>query len=182
MALIDYVDPASADGRVRELLEADADYYGRPSLFARAMATNPDVLAARSEYHRRLVTDGDLETRLCELVYLAVSVANDCSYCVASHREQLVERVGVPREQADALARGELSGLTGRERTAVAFAEQVATDPEGVDEAHLEALRDAGFDDPAVVRLLTVATAAIAANAFADALGIRPTDREQPFR
>lgn len=180
MALLDYVDPEAVDERTRELLAADADYYGRPSLFARAMATDPDVFAARSDYHRRLVAEGDLEIRVCELVYLAVSVANDCEYCIASHREQLVERVGLDPEEVGALARGDTSGLTGRERAAVAFAEQVARDPKGVDEAHLDALREAGFDDPAIVRLLTVATAAVAANAFADALHIHPSDRDEP--
>jgi len=181
MALIEYVDPEAADERTRELLAADADYYGRPSLFARAVANAPDVFAARSEYHRRLVSEGDLDTRLCELVYLTVSVTNDCDYCVASHREQLVERVDVPDGTVEAIARGDHSGLDECERVAVGFAEQVARDPAGVDEAHLDARAEAGFDDAEVVRLVAVAAAAVAANTVADALGIDPTDREEAF-
>lgn len=180
MPLIDYVDPERADEETRELLEADAEYYGRPSLFARAVANNPDVFAARREYHRRLVSGGDLGERLAELVYLAVSVTNDCEYCVASHREVLVERVGLPPEDADALARGDLSRFSERERAAVAFARQVARDPTGIDEAHRAALREVGFDDAAVVGLLAVATAAISANAIADALDIHPADAGGP--
>lgn len=181
MALLDYVDPETADDRTRDLLAADADYYGQPSLFARALANNPDVFAARSEYHRRLVAEGDLPERLCELVYLTVSVTNDCAYCVASHREQLVERVGIPAEEVRTLAAGDQDWLDDRERAAVAVAEQVARDPATVDEAHLEALTGAGFDDADAVRLLVVAAAAVAANAIADALGISPADREESF-
>ena len=180
MPLIEYVDPERADEETGELLEADAEYYGRPSLFARAVANNADVFAARREYHRRLVSGGDLGERLAELVYLAVSVTNDCEYCVASHREVLVERVGLSPEAADALARDELSGFSERERAAVAFARQVARDPKGIDAAHREALHEAGLDDAAIVRLLAVATAAISANAVADALGIHPADAGGP--
>lgn len=181
MALLDYVVPAEADAATRELLEKDAEYYGRPSLFARAVANNPDVFDARRTYHRRLVSGGDLGERVAELVYLAVSVTNDCPYCIASHREVLVEHVGVPSEDAEALARGDLSGFTAPERAAVEFATVVAKDPKAIDDAHRRALREVGFDDAAVVRLLAVATAAISANAVADALGIDPADAGGPL-
>lgn len=181
MPFVDYVDPDEADERTRELLAADADYYGRPSLFARAMANDPAAFDARRTYHRALVDDGPLSTRTCELVYLAVSVTNDCDYCVASHREQLVERTAIPDSDVAALARGDHDHFEGSERAAVEFAAQVARDPQAVDAAHHEALREAGFDDAAVVRLVAVAAAAVAANAIADALGVDPTDRVEPF-
>lgn len=181
MALIEYVDPETTDEATRELLERDADYYGRPSLFARAMANNPDVFAVRSEYHHRLVNEGDLDARTCELAYLAVSVSNDCSYCVASHSEKLVESVGLPEVEVEALTSGDLSGFDEREQAAIEFAQQTARDPKRVGEAHLDALREVGFDDPEIVRLLTVVAAAVAANTIADALSLHPTDRDETF-
>lgn len=181
MVLIEYVDPGTATRRTEELLDADADHYGRPSLFARAMAHDPEVLAARSEYHTRLLEASDLATRLGELVYLAVSVTNDCEYCVASHRAVLVERVGLPAEEVDAIATGALDGFVGRERAAIEFARQVARDPANVDEGDLRTLSSAGFDDADVVRLLAIAAAAVSANTIADALDIHPSDRDEPF-
>ncbi|MFB6219773.1 MAG: carboxymuconolactone decarboxylase family protein [Halobacteriaceae archaeon] len=180
MALLDYVDPEAADERTRELLAADAEYYDRPSLFARALAHDPAVLAARTEYHRRLVAEGDLDSRVLELVYLAVAATERSPYCVASHAERLVGE-GFPSEGVEAVVRGDLSDLSERERAAVEFARRVAHDPAGVDDTHLAALHDVGFDDAAVVRLLAVAAAAVAAAAIADALGIRPADRAEPF-
>lgn len=181
MALLEYVNSDSATDRQRELLAADADYYGRPSLFARMLANAPDVFATRRRYHRELIDGGELGARIPELVYLAVSVTNDCLYCIASHREQLVEGVGLDSDEADALAKGDLEGFDQRERAAVEFATQMAADPKAVDEAHLTALRETGFDDAGVVRLVVVAAAAIAANAIADALAIHPGDRAEPF-
>jgi alkylhydroperoxidase family enzyme len=64
----------------------------------------------------------------------------------------------------------------------IEFARRVATDPKRVDDARIEALREAGFDNPAIVRLLTVAAAAVAANAIADALNVHPQDRADPFQ
>lgn len=181
MAHLDYVDPEMADEWTRELLESDAEYYDEPSLFARVLANNPNVLASRSAYHRGLVADGEIDERLCELVYLVVSVANDCSYCIASHREHLVERVGLPEADVDAVAAGDYDRFSADERTVIEFADLIATDPSVVDEAHVQALRDAGVDDAEIVRLVTVAAAAVAANTIADALGIDPADRETPF-
>lgn len=181
MPLVDYVDPDDATGRAEELLAADADRYGQPSLFARVLANAPDVLAARSDYHDRLLEGGDLDRRTAELVYLAVSVTADCEYCVASHREVLVEQVGLSSSAADALARGSLEAFDERERAVIRFAEQVASDPEAVADEDLRRLSKAGYDDAAVVRLLTVAAAAVAANTIADALGVAPADRETDF-
>jgi uncharacterized peroxidase-related enzyme len=176
MPHVDYVDPEDADERTRDILEADADYYGRPSLFARAMASDPGAFAARREYHRRLVDGGPLATRTCELVYLAVSVTNDCEYCVASHRAALVEQVGVDETTVDALARGDTAQFDERECAAISFAEQVAADPSAVTATHLDALQDAGFDDAAIVGLLGVAATAVSANTIADALDVQPAD------
>lgn len=181
MALIDYVDPDTATGWTKELLDADADHYGYPSLFARALANDPAVLAARSEYHTGLLEEGELDFRIGELVYLAVSMTNDCEYCVASHREVLVERVGIPTEAVDALATGVLDDFTDRERAAIEFARNVARDPAAVDERDIQTLSAAGFDDADVLRLLTIAAAAISANTIADALDIHPSDRDEPF-
>ncbi|MDH5020323.1 carboxymuconolactone decarboxylase family protein [Halobacterium rubrum] len=174
---LEYVTAADADEETAELLAADADQYGEPSLFARAVATNSDVLAARQRYHDAVVDAAGVDRRLAELVYLAVSVANDCEYCVASHREALVEQVGVPDADVDAVARGDTDAFDDRERAAIGFAEQVAADPSAVSAGDVDALRDAGFDDPAIVGLLAVAATAVSANTVADALNIRPGDR-----
>jgi uncharacterized peroxidase-related enzyme len=175
---LDYVDPDDADERTTELLEADADEYGQPSLFARALANDPALLAARQAYHDALTDGRGLDRRLAELVYLAVSVTNDCEYCVASHREALVEQVDVDEDTVDALARGDPSTLTETERAAVSLGQQVARDPADVTTEDVETLRDAGFDDGQISRLVAIASAAVAANTIADALDIAPTDRD----
>lgn len=181
MAHLDYVDPDDADPVVRALLDADAGTYGRPSLFARAMAHNPSLLEARQRYARAVAEDGGLDARLVELATVAVSAANDCAYCVASHVEHLVERVDVPAATARAVARREYAGLDDRERAVAEFADHLARDPAGAGVSGIDALREAGFGDAGIVAVVTACATAVSANVIADALGLDPADRPEPF-
>lgn len=178
MALLEYVSPDVDDERLQELFAADAETYGRPSLFARMLAHESDVLEARQRYVSRLVETGSLDTTLTELVYVAVAGANDCEYCVASHTERLVEHVGLQRETIDAVLTGEHDAFDDRERAVVEFARAVASDPKRVSGSDVESLGAVGFDDGDVVELVVVASAAVAANVVADALSILPQDSE----
>lgn len=181
MAHLDYVDPDDTPRETRALLEADAETSGRPSLFARALAHNPAILSARKRYGRAVVEDGGLDPELVELVTVAVSGANDCAYCVASHVDHLVESLATPAERARAVAGGDYGGLDERQRAAVEFAEQMARDPGGVGADGIETLRAAGFDDGALVALVVACATAVSANAIVDALGLDPADRTTPF-
>lgn len=181
MAHLAYIDPDGAPAETRALLEADAETYGQPSLFARALAHNPAVLEARQRYARAVATESGLDPQLVELATVAVSATNDCDYCVASHVEHLVEALALPADRARAVARGEYGGLDDRERAAVELAEQVARDPSGVGPDGIDALRAAGFDDAEIVALVAACATAVSANVIADALGIDPADRSSPF-
>lgn len=182
--LLEYVPPEPDDPFLAELFEADADTYGRPSLFARALAHNPDVLAARQAYVEELGNAVAADRRLIELAYTAVAAANDCEYCVASHAEQLVEHVGLDRATVEALTAGTDATLADhldeRERTVVRVARQIGADPKRLSPDDIEQLRSAGFDDETIVGLVTVASAGVAATTIADALNIHPQDEGGP--
>lgn len=179
--LLDYVDPDEAEGQARELLERDAEYYGVPSLFARALVNNPEVFETRTDYHNSIVLEGEIDDHLGELIYLAVSAANECEYCTASHREVLLEYVGLPEKEVQALTGGDFSRFDETETAVLKFATQVARDPRRVSDDHIETLEEVGFDDAQIVRLLLMTTCAISANTIADALNVLPADREEPF-
>jgi uncharacterized peroxidase-related enzyme len=177
MALLEYVSPESADERTRELLERDAETYGRPSLFARMLAHSPDTLAARQSYAEALRDSSSLDSTLAELAYVAVSAVNDCDYCVASHTEQLVEHVGLPEETVSEIVAGEPE-LDERETAVVEFARAVASDPKRVGDSELETLRAVGFDESEIVELVVTISAAVAANTITDTLNVLPADGE----
>ena len=179
MALLDYVPPDVEDERIQKLFEADADLYGRPSLFARMMAHNPSVLEARQEYVGSLVESGILDATEAELAYVAVAAENECSYCVASHTERLVEHVGMSRDRVDAIVTGEEieAEFSEREQAIVSFAREAASDPKRVSDHDLKRLRDVGFDDEDIIELVTIAGAAVSANVITDTLNVLLQDQ-----
>ena len=53
--------------------------------FWRALATDPQLLKQTWERVQAVMAPGALDPLVKELVYIAVSTANNCSYCVHSH-------------------------------------------------------------------------------------------------
>jgi AhpD family alkylhydroperoxidase len=53
--------------------------------FWKALAANPAVLKRTWENIKQIMAPGALDALTKELIYLAVSATNQCSYCLASH-------------------------------------------------------------------------------------------------
>ena len=53
--------------------------------FWKALAANPAVLKRTWENIKQIMAGGALDALTKELIYLAVSATNQCSYCMASH-------------------------------------------------------------------------------------------------
>ncbi len=53
--------------------------------FWKALAHNPAVLKRTWNSIKEIMAPGKLDSLTKEMVYLAVSVTNQCSYCIASH-------------------------------------------------------------------------------------------------
>ena len=62
-------------------------------------------------------------------------------------------------------------------RRARAFAQQVTEDPHRVTEAHVESLRDVGFDESDIIQLLAVIGTCNTSNMIVSSLNITPDDR-----
>ena len=72
--------------------------------FWRALAHDPETLRATWDRLRRVMGPGALDPLAKELIYLAVSVANGCSYCVHSHTASARAKGLTDAQYAEALA------------------------------------------------------------------------------
>ena len=79
--------------------------------FWRALANDPPLLQATWERLQQVMAPGALEPLVKELIYVAVSVANGCDYCVHSHT-------------AAARARGMTDAMHGELLAVIAMASQ----------------------------------------------------------
>jgi len=64
------------------MLTRQTDYVNN---FWKALAHDPATLRRTWESVKQVMTSGALDALTKELIYLAVSVSNQCNYCIASH-------------------------------------------------------------------------------------------------
>jgi len=82
--------------------------FGRNS--RRLSTAQPDVMTAFWGVHRAAVATGALDTKMKELIALAISVALRCDDCIAHHTDDALKAGATEGEVADALGVAILMG------------------------------------------------------------------------
>ncbi|WP_031470191.1 peroxidase-related enzyme [Sciscionella sediminilitoris] len=135
-------------GDLRERIGAIAEKSGFvPNIF-RALGRRPDELRAFLDYHDALMerTDG-LSKAERELVVVATSAANHCTYCIVAHGAILRVRTK-DSELADKVAANPWQvELDERGRAIVDLALAVARDSERFGQADIDRARTAGLTE-----------------------------------
>ncbi len=72
--------------------------------FWRALAHDPDLLRATWDRLRAVMAPGALDPLVKEMIYIAVSTANGCEYCVHSHTAAARAKGMTPRMHGELLA------------------------------------------------------------------------------
>jgi AhpD family alkylhydroperoxidase len=93
--------------------------------FWRALAHDPALLRATWERLKAVMGPGTLDPLTKEMVYLAVSVANSCDYCIHSHTAAARARGMTPEQHGELLAVIGMASQT----NALANALKVPVDP-----------------------------------------------------
>jgi uncharacterized peroxidase-related enzyme len=143
-----HVELADMPEDLRTRIGAIAERSGFvPNVF-RALARRPRELRAFLDYHDALMDSADgLSKAERELVVVATSGANHCTYCVVAHGAILRLRTKDP-QIADRVATNPWGvALSPRERAIVDLALLVATDSAALTDADLDDARDAGLTD-----------------------------------
>jgi len=87
MATVPILDDAAAGPEARATFDAiraarGTDYVNN---FWRALAADPPLLTATWDRLSAVMAPGALDPLVKEMIYVAVSVANGCGYCIHSH-------------------------------------------------------------------------------------------------
>lgn len=133
---------------VRARIETVQDKSGFvPNVFL-TLARRPAEFRAFFDYHDALMgREGGLSKAEREMIVVATSAANDCSYCVISHGAILRIQARNPLIADQLAANYRSAEITPRQRVMLEFAVKLAISPAEIAEADLERLRRAGFDD-----------------------------------
>ena len=160
MTRLNAVDPSTASGETKELLDAVQSKIGMTPNVLRTLANSPVALKSYLAVSETLA-GGSFDPKTREAIALTVAGANDCSYCASAHAalskalnvngdEISLRLLGVSRDPA-------LNAL-------LAFARTVVEKHGFVDDTDLSTVRAAGHSDSAIVEIVANVTANILTN------------------
>ena len=91
MALVKLVEEAEATGLVKEVYEEimSSRNLAQVPNYWKALAHQPEYLAATWNKLKAVMAEGRLDRRTKEIIAVAVSATNNCSYCLSSHTDAL---------------------------------------------------------------------------------------------
>jgi uncharacterized peroxidase-related enzyme len=150
MPRITPLDPASATGKAKQLLDAVQAKLGLTPNLMKTLATAPAALEGYLNFSGALA-GGGLDAKFREQIALAVAQANSCEYCLAAHTA-LGSLAGL---QADEIAASRSSRSSDARRDAgLKFAQAIVVQRGGVSDAAVNKVRTAGFSDGEITEIV----------------------------
>ncbi len=160
------------DEVVGRMYGSDQEMQGYVANLTRVWAHCPDALGVLSAALRMAIEVSGLDVVERDLVVTAAASGLGDAYCSLAFGSKLARRVG-PEVTAE-LVRGRDRGLSQHGRLLADWARRVADDPNSTTEAHVDALRAAGFDDRQIFGLTFFVALRVAFSTVNDALGAAP--------
>lgn len=147
------VDPATADGPQKEVLDRAVKAVGfLPNMYAN-MVNAPAVLSTYLHGYGLFRSESGLKPAEQEVVFLAVSQVNGCSYCTAAHSMIADKKSGVPADVLTAIRAGRPIPDARLAALHALTAEMVKTQGRP-DPAVLQAFLHAGFQEKDVLYIV----------------------------
>ncbi len=162
MTRIQSVDPATAEGRSKQLLDAVEQKLGVVPNIVRLMANSPAILEAYLNFSGVLDT-GNLDKKLREQIAIAVANANECNYCLSAHCA-IGKMAGLSSDELAAAKEAHSSDE--KSAKALHFARKLVDERGWVSDEDLAELRSAGFEDGDVVEIIGVVAINMFTNYF----------------
>jgi AhpD family alkylhydroperoxidase len=127
MSLVPLLDPAMFAEADQGALAAGSKAYGKVLNTWAAIGNSPGLFATYLPFLRQVNGPGELETRIKELTALRVAVLCHCRY-TASHRATAALANGATEQELNAIAGGDYTHFTERERVALTLADEMTND------------------------------------------------------
>jgi uncharacterized peroxidase-related enzyme len=163
MSRVTIVDPKTATGDARALLDAVQHQLGVTPNFIRVLANSPKALEGFLGLYGALGASS-LDKAMQERIALAVAEGNACTYCVSAHTA-IGRHAGLSNEEMALNRRGGSSDA--RAAAIVAFARALNEHLGEVTPGQFAAARAAGLSDAEIVEIIAV----VALNVFTNILG-----------
>lgn len=166
MARINLIQPDAANAEVKEIYEKTL--RGKPGNVQKALAHRPEMLKNFLGFYGSV--GRSLDRKLYELIYIRVSLINECHYCTQHHLASS-KRVGLTSEDWAALKKGDYSRYNEKEKAALTYIEKLTGSPHGISDTDFAELKK-HFSDPEIVDIHLLTGLANLTNRVTDPLGL----------
>jgi uncharacterized peroxidase-related enzyme len=166
LARIALIETEQASAAVKDIYETTL--RGKPGNVQKALAHRPEMLKHFLGFYASV--GRSLDRKLYELIYIRVSVVNECRYCLQHHIASS-KRVGLTREDWAALKAGNYSHFSEKERAALAYADELTRAPHEINDDDFLPLKK-HFSDEQIVDLHLLIGLANLTNRVTDPLGL----------
>jgi uncharacterized peroxidase-related enzyme len=163
MTRIQIIDPKTATGPARDLLEAVQAQLGATPNFIRVLANSPKALEGFLGLYGA-AGGFALDTATRERIALAIAEGNACQYCVSAHTA-IGRGAGLSNEEMLLNRKG--TSADAKAAAAVAFARALNDNAGEVTTAEIDAARAAGLSDGELVEIIAL----VALNIFTNIVG-----------
>ena len=167
MSRIALIEPDQATPEVKDIYEKT--FKGKPGNIQKALAHRPDMLKNFLTFYASV--GRSLDRKLYELVYIRISMINQCNYCL-QHHLAASKRMGLTPEDWTALKQGDYSRFSEKEQTALHYAEKVTKSSHEVNDADFTILKQY-FSDEEIVDLQMLSGLVNLTNRVTDPLGLK---------
>jgi uncharacterized peroxidase-related enzyme len=150
MARINVIDPHTATGEAKTLLDAVQAKLGATPNFLRVLGNSPAALGAFLGL-RHIAEHGALDLPTRERIAVALAEQNSCEYCLSAH-SAIGRKAGLSNEEITANRDG--TSQDAKAGAAVAFARALVEHKGEVTQAELDAVRAAGYGDAEIVEII----------------------------
>ncbi len=163
MSRIPAINPQTAEGAAKVLLDAVQSQLGITPNFIRVLAHAPKALEGFLGLYGALGS-ATLSKAMQERIALAIAEGNSCQYCVSAHTA-IGRGAGLSNEEMNLNRRG--ASADAKAAAVVAFARTLNDNRGEITTAEFDAARLAGLSDAEIVEIIAV----VALNFFTNILG-----------
>jgi uncharacterized peroxidase-related enzyme len=156
------IDPATAEGKAKTLLDAvKAGLGATPNMF-RLMAASPATLEAYLSYNRAL-SHGALPAKVREQIALVAAETNGCDYCASAHTA-LGKHAGLGQDEISQALEGRASDP--KADAAVRFAKLLLEKHGHISEADFNQVKQAGLSQAEIGEIVAHVAINVLTNYF----------------
>lgn len=163
MARINVINPQTATGAAKKLLDAVQSQLGVTPNFIRVLANSPQALEGFLGLYGAL-GKASVDKKTQERIALAVAEGNGCEYCVSAHTA-IGRGAGLSNEEMALNRQGTSSDA--KAAVTVTFAKALNAHMGEITNAEFEAARKGGLSDAEIVEVISL----VALNIFTNIIG-----------